>query len=183
MRGPLARNDRCRIAARAGRVSEPPCPRIGREGGSTVVAIRIVIVGALATSLIGATATRSDGAACNGVGVADVIAEARAQCCPARNHGAYVSCAAHVSNVAVKEGRTPGSAAARAAKAGTAARPATTSTTAPAPTTTSTTAHTTTTTHAPSTTTSTSAPATTSTHHGTSTTSTTAKASTTTSAT
>src|SRR5207249_10887823 len=49
-----------------------------------------------ALSIVAALPAVSFAGACDGRGVADVLARARAECCPARNHGAYVSCAAHV---------------------------------------------------------------------------------------
>src|SRR5439155_1342837 len=100
--------------------------------------------------LLGAS-ERSFAAACNGQGVPEALVAAQAQCCPARNHGAYVSCAAHLTNKLVKQGRLPALCDALIFTAGSTAA-ATTSTTAAATTTT--------TSRAPaSTTTSTSAPA------------------------
>src|SRR5206468_7599471 len=54
--------------------------------------------------LLGAS-ERSFAAACNGHGVPEALVAAQAQCCPARNHGAYVSCAAHLTNKLAKQGR------------------------------------------------------------------------------
>src|SRR5437763_11734799 len=100
--------------------------------------------------LLGAS-ERGFAAACNGRGVPEALAAAQAQCCPARNHGAYVSCAAHVTNELVKQGKLQASCKSLIFKAGCPAATTTTTTAAP---------RTTTTSSAPaSTTTSTSAPA------------------------
>src|SRR5437870_9279432 len=102
--------------------------------------------------LLGAS-ERSFAAACNGHGVPEALVAAQAQCCPARNHGAYVSCAAHLTNKLVKQGRLQASCKSLIFKAGCPAATTTTTTAAPRTTTTSRPPATTTTT------TSTSAPA------------------------
>src|SRR5438105_3302185 len=146
--------------------------------------------------LLGAS-ERSFAAACNGQGVPEALVAAQAQCCPARNHGAYVSCAAHLTNKLVKQGRLQASCKSLIFKAGcpaatttstppSASATTTTATTTAATTTTTTPAATSTTTSRPpaTTTTSTSAPAATTTTTPTaSTTSTMAGGSTTTSTT
>src|SRR5256884_2966264 len=86
--------------------------------------------------LLGAS-ERSFAAACNGHGVPEALVAAQAQCCPARNHGAYVSCAAHLTNELVKQGKLQASCKSLIFKAGCPA--ATTTTTAAAPRTTTTT--------------------------------------------
>src|SRR5438874_1259067 len=150
----------------------PPTPRMGDLMGT-----RIGHAGFLALAVLLGASERGFAAACNGQGVPEALVAAQAQCCPARNHGAYVSCAAHLTNKLVKQGRLQASCKSLIFKAG-----------CPGATTTSTTAapRTTTTSSAPaSTTTSTSAPAatTTTTPAASTTTTTMASASTTTSTT
>src|SRR5438093_460951 len=84
--------------------------------------------------LLGAS-ERSFAAACNGHGVPEALVAAQAQCCPARNHGAYVSCAAHLTNKLVKQATPTTTANAPTPTAGTPPGPTTTTTPA-APTTT-----------------------------------------------
>ena len=86
--------------------------------------------------LLGAS-ERSFAAACNGHGVPEALVAAQAQCCPARNHGAYVSCAAHLTNKLVKQGRLQASCKSLIFKAGCPAATTTTTTAAPRTTTTS----------------------------------------------
>src|SRR5438552_1210831 len=57
---------------------------------------RIGHAGFLALAVLLGASERGFAAACNGRGVPEALAAAQAQCCPARNHGAYVSCAAHL---------------------------------------------------------------------------------------
>src|SRR5438046_2570580 len=149
----------------------PPTPRMGDFMGT-----RIGDAGFLALAVLLGASERGFAAACNGRGVPEALAAAQAQCCPARNHGAYVSCAAHVTNELVKQGKLQASCKSLIFKAGCPA--ATTTTTAAAPrttTTSSTPASTTTSTSAPvasttTTTTTTPAPTTTTTPGATSTT-------------
>src|SRR5438128_1117683 len=127
----------------------PPTPRMGDLMGT-----RIGHAGFLALAVLLGASERGFAAACNGRGVPEALAAAQAQCCPARNHGAYVTCAAHSGAELVKHAKLPPSST---SLAGSAASPATT-TTAP-PTTTTAGATSTTTSSAPvSTTTSTSTP-------------------------
>src|SRR5947208_2410724 len=116
---------------------------------------RIGHAGFLALAVLLGASERGFAAACNGRGVPEALAAAQAQCCPARNHGAYVSCAARATSALV----TPAPASPSSSSPIVGARAPTASTT-PAPTTTTTPgASTTTTSSAPvSTTTSTSAP-------------------------
>src|SRR5207249_2128859 len=86
--------------------------------------------------LLGAS-ERSFAAACNGHGVPEALVAAQAQCCPARNHGAYVSCAAHLTNKLVKQGKLQASCKSLIFKAGCPAATTTTTTAAPRTTTTS----------------------------------------------
>src|SRR5438046_9050623 len=86
--------------------------------------------------LLGAS-ERSFAAACNGHGVPEALVAAQAQCCPARNHGAYVSCAAHLTNKLVKQGKLQASCKSLIFKAGCPAAHTTTTTAAPRTTTTS----------------------------------------------
>src|SRR2546428_77895 len=98
--------------------------------------------------LLGAS-ERSFAAACNGQGVPEALVAAQAQCCPARNHGAYVRGAAPATNTPVRRGRPPASGESRISTAGCppatpptppAAPRSTTTSSAPASTTTSTSA-------------------------------------------
>src|ERR1051326_8052834 len=142
----------------------PPGKRRIAPSSLRVAAHRWVVIGGVALSLLAMTAQLSAGAGCDGGGVAETLARARAECCPARNHGAYVSCAAHVCNRAVAAGSLQASCKVGILKAdcapatttsSTHPTTTTTSTTRPGtPTTTSTTARTTTsTTRLPTTTT------------------------------
>ncbi len=92
-------------------------------------------------------------AACNGDGVPEALALVQEQCCPARNHGAFVSCATHVLKPLVKAGQLQASCKHVIFKAGC---PATTTTTTPPESTTTTAPSETTTTTAPEETTTTS---------------------------
>src|SRR5438876_388891 len=123
----------------------PPTPRMGDLMGT-----RIGHAGFLALAVLLGASERGFAAACNGRGVPEALAAAQAQCCPARNHGAYVSCAAHLTNELVKQGKLQPSCKSLIFKAG-------------CPAATTTTLQTTTTTAAPRTTTTSSAPATTTT--------------------
>src|SRR5438132_11382044 len=116
---------------------------------------RIGDAGFLALAVLLGASERGFAAACNGRGVPEALAAAQAQCCPARNHGAYVSCAAHVTNELVKQGKLQASCKSLTFKAG---RPAATTTTLQTTTTTAAPRTTTTTSTPVSTTTSTSAP-------------------------
>ena len=106
---------------------------------------RIGDAGFLALAVLLGASERGFAAACNGRGVPEALAAAQAQCCPARNHGAYVSCAAHLTNELVKQGKLQPSCKSLIFKAG-------------CPAATTTTLQTTTTTAAPRTTTTSSAP-------------------------
>jgi len=106
---------------------------------------RIGHAGFLALAVLLGASERGFAAACNGRGVPEALAAAQAQCCPARNHGAYVSCAAHLTNELVKQGKLQPSCKSLIFKAG-------------CPAATTTTLQTTTTTAAPRTTTTSSAP-------------------------
>src|SRR5947207_1136377 len=139
----------------------PPTPRMGDFMGT-----RIGDAGFLALAVLLGASERGFAATCNGRGVPEALAAAQAQCCPARNHGAYVSCAAHVTNELVKQGKLQASCKSLIFKAGCPAATTTTTTAAPRTTTTSSTpVSTTTSTSAPvaSTTTTTPASSTTST--------------------
>src|SRR6266516_4541476 len=139
----------------------PPTPRMGDFMGT-----RIGDAGFLALAVLLGASERGFAARCNGRGVPEALAAAQAQCCPARNHGAYVSCAAHVTNELVKQGKLQANCKSLIFKAGCPAATNTTTTAAPRTTTTSSTpVSTTTSTSAPvaSTTTSTPASSTTST--------------------
>src|SRR5437879_11650338 len=118
----------------------PPTPRMGDLMGT-----RIGHAGFLALAVLLGASERGFAAACNGRGVPEALAAAQAQCCPARNHGAYVSCAAHLTNELVKQGKLQPSCKSLLLKAG-------------CPAATTTTLQTTTTTAAPRTTTTSSAP-------------------------
>src|SRR2546422_1261865 len=98
---------------------------------------RIGDAGFLALAVLLGASERGFAAACNGRGVPEALAAAQAQCCPARNHGAYVSCAAHVTNELVKQGRLQASCKSLIFKAGCPAATTTTTTAAPRTTTTS----------------------------------------------
>jgi hypothetical protein len=114
----------------------------------TVCGLPTVALVLLAASTVAA-------APCDGTGVPETLAAARAACCPARNHGAYVSCAAHVCNRAVAAGRLAPSCKVQIFKAGCGSRTTTSSTTTTTHASTTTTSHpaTTTTTHVATTTT------------------------------
>jgi hypothetical protein len=130
----------------------------------------------LAAFLLLSSAPRSaHAAACSGRGVPEAIALAQQECCPARNRGAYVSCAAHLTNRLVKRGELQASCKHLVFEAGC---PGVTTTTSPAATTTTSVGATTTT--SPGATTTTSPGATTTTSLG-ATTTTSAGATTTTS--
>src|SRR2546426_7298730 len=116
---------------------------------------RIGDAGFLALAVLLGASERGFAAACNGRGVPEALAAAQARCCPARNHGAYVSCAAHVTNELVKQGKLQASCKSLIFKAGC---PAATTTTLQTTTTTAAPRTTTTTSTPVSTTTSTSAP-------------------------
>src|SRR3989442_3675425 len=118
----------------------PPTPRMGDLMGT-----RIGHAGFLALAVLLGASERGFAAACNGRGVPEALAAAQAQCCPARNHGAYVSCAAHLTNELVKQGKLQPSCKSLIFKAG-------------CPAATTTTLQTTTTTAAPRTTTTSSRP-------------------------
>src|SRR5947199_82822 len=118
----------------------PPTPRMGDFMGT-----RIGDAGFLALAVLLGASERGFAAACNGRGVPEALAAAQAQCCPARNHRAYVSCAAHLTNELVKQGKLQPSCKSLIFKAG-------------CPAATTTTLQTTTTTAAPRTTTTSSAP-------------------------
>src|SRR5438128_631909 len=118
----------------------PPTPRMGDLMGT-----RIGHAGFLALAVLLGASERGFAAACNGRGVPEALAAAQAQCCPARNHGAYVSCAAHLTNELVKQGKLQPSCKSLIFQAG-------------CPAATTTTLQTTTTTAAPRTTTTSSAP-------------------------
>src|SRR5438034_71413 len=122
----------------------PPTPRMGDFMGT-----RIGDAGFLALAVLLGASERGFAAACNGRGVPEALAAAQARCCPARNHGAYVSSAAPATTERATP-RTPpatctpltsttASPAASTTSTTTAARPTTTSST-PASTTTSTSA-------------------------------------------
>src|SRR5947208_2899212 len=128
----------------------PPTPRMGDLMGT-----RIGHAGFLALAVLLGASERGFAAACNGRGVPEALAAAQAQCCPARNHGAYVSCAAHLTNELVKQGKLQPSCKSLIFKAGC---PAATTTTPPTTTTTPAPPTTTTSSAPVSTTTSTSAP-------------------------
>src|SRR5207253_1752352 len=114
----------------------------------------------LALAVLLGASERGFAAACNGRGVPEALAAAQAQCCPARNHGAYVSCAAHVTNELVKQGKLQASCKSLIFKAGCPAATTTTTTAAPrTTTTTSTPVSTTTSTSAPGASTTTTTPA------------------------
>src|SRR5438046_3270062 len=106
---------------------------------------RIGHAGFLALAVLLGASERGCAAACKGRGGPEALAAAQAQCCPARNHGAYVSCAAHLTNELVKQGKLQPSCKSLIFKAG-------------CPAATTTTLQTTTTTAAPRTTTTSSAP-------------------------
>src|SRR5204863_447292 len=110
----------------------PPTPRMGDFMGT-----RIGDAGYLALAVLLGASERGFAAACNGRGVPEALAAAQAQCCPARNHGAYVSCAAHVTNELVKRGKLQASCKSLIFKAGCPAATTTTTTAAPRTTTTS----------------------------------------------
>src|SRR5437773_77843 len=110
----------------------PPTPRMGDFMGT-----RIGDAGFLALAVLLGASERGFAAACNGRGVPEALAAAQAQCCPARNHGAYVSCAAHVTNELVKRGKLQASCKSLIFKAGCPAATTTTTTAAPRTTTTS----------------------------------------------
>src|SRR5207247_3622172 len=138
----------------------PPTPRMGDFMGT-----RIWDAGFLTLAVLLGASERGFAATCNGRGVPDALAAAQAQCCPGRNDGAYVSCAAHVTNELVKQGKLQASCKSLIFKAGCPVATTTTTTAAPRTTTTSSTpVSTTTSTSAPvaSTTTTTTATATTS---------------------
>src|SRR3989441_12773173 len=121
---------------------------------------RIGDAGFLALAVLLGASERGFAAACNGRGVPEALAAAQAQCCPARNHGAYVSCAAHVTNELVKQGKLQASCKSLIFKAGCPAATTTTTTAAPrTTTTTSTPVSTTTSTSAPGASTTTTTPA------------------------
>src|SRR5437660_3025852 len=123
----------------------PPTPRMGDLMGT-----RIGHAGFLALAVLLGASERGFAAACNGRGVPEALAAAQAQCCPARNHGAYVSCAAHLTNELVKQGKLQPSCKSLIFKAGCPAATTTTTTAAPRTTTTaSTPVSTTTSTSAP----------------------------------
>src|SRR5437899_2821101 len=98
---------------------------------------RIGDAGFLALAVLLGASERGFAAACNGRGVPEALAAAQAQCCPARNHGAYVSCAAHVTNELVKQGKLQASCKSLIFKAGCPVATTTTTTAAPRTTTTS----------------------------------------------
>jgi len=81
-------------------------------------------------------------ASCNGEGVPEALALVQEQCCPARNHGVYVSCATHLLKPLVKRDELQASCKHVIFKAGC---PAATTTTSPPETTTTSLAETTTT--------------------------------------
>src|SRR5437773_2581388 len=110
----------------------PPTPRMGDFMGT-----RIGDAGFLALAVLLGASERGFAAACNGRGVPEALAAAQARCCPARNHGAYVSCAAHVTNELVKQGKLQASCKSLIFKAGCPAATTTTTTAAPRTTTTS----------------------------------------------
>src|SRR5438874_114494 len=110
----------------------PPTPRMGDFMGT-----RIGDAGYLALAVLLGASERGFAAACSGRGVPEALAAAQAQCCPARNHGAYVSCAAHVTNELVKQGKLQASCKSLIFKAGCPAATTTTTTAAPRTTTTS----------------------------------------------
>src|SRR5436190_1586243 len=110
----------------------PPTPRMGDFMGT-----RIGDAGFLALAVLLGASERGFAAACNGRGVPEALAAAQAQCCPARNHGAYVSCAAHVTNELVKQGKLQASCKSLIFKAGCPVATTTTTTAAPRTTTTS----------------------------------------------
>src|SRR5439155_720606 len=110
----------------------PPTPRMGAFMGT-----RIGDAGFLALAVLLGASERGFAARCNGRGVPEALAAAQAQCCPARNHGAYVSCAAHVTNELVKQGKLQASCKSLIFKAGCPAATTTTTTAAPRTTTTS----------------------------------------------
>src|SRR5437870_6551209 len=118
----------------------PPTPRMVDLMGT-----RVGHAGFLALAVLLGASERGFAAACNGRGVPEALAAAQAQCCPARNHGAYVSCAAHLTNELVKQGKLQPSCKSLIFKAG-------------CPAATTTTLQTTTTTAAPRTTMTSSAP-------------------------
>src|SRR5579862_1179579 len=133
--------------------------RRARRGEVCVLVMRVLGRVAVVLALLAETPGVVWAGACDGTGVAEVLAQARAQCCPARNHGAYVSCAAHVCNDAVKAGLLEPSCKVAILKAGC------------APTTTTSASSSSTTTRTPTTSTSTTAHGSTSTTaHGTTTT-------------
>src|SRR5436190_2251448 len=110
----------------------PPTPRMGDFMGT-----RIGDAGFLALAVLLGASERGFAARCNGRGVPEALAAAQAQCCPARNHGAYVSCAAHVTNELVKQGKLQASCKSLIFKAGCPVATTTTTTAAPRTTTTS----------------------------------------------
>src|SRR5439155_1472575 len=110
----------------------PPTPRMGAFMGT-----RIGDAGFLALAVLLGASERGFAARCNGRGVPEALAAAQAQCCPARNHGAYVSCAAHVTNELVKQGKLQASCKSLIFKAGCPVATTTTTTAAPRTTTTS----------------------------------------------
>src|SRR5437763_11851703 len=98
---------------------------------------RIGHAGFLALAVLLGASERGFAAACNGRSVPEALAAAQAQCCPARNHGAYVSCAAHLTNELVKQGKLQPSCKSLIFKSGCPAATTTTTTAAPRTTTTS----------------------------------------------
>src|SRR5438094_7145942 len=113
------------------KLAAPPA-RLGDFMGT-----RIGDAGFLALAVLLGASERGFAAACSGRGVPEALAAAQAQCCPARNHGAYVSCAAHVTNELVKQGKLQASCKSLIFKAGCPAATTTTTTAAPRTTTTS----------------------------------------------
>src|SRR6266852_5357058 len=100
---------------------------------------------AVLTALLLLAAPRPGHAAsCNGEGVPEALALVQEQCCPARNHGAYVSCVTRLLKPLVKRDELQASCKHAIFKAGCPAA-TTTTTTAPPETTTTSLAETTTT--------------------------------------
>jgi hypothetical protein len=57
---------------------------------------------ALALLVLCLSTANSFASQCDGAGVSATQAAVQAQCCPARRHGAYVSCAAHIARTAIR---------------------------------------------------------------------------------
>jgi hypothetical protein len=122
--------------------------------------MRSVVVSVVAlVVLLAPPAPSRAGRRSDGRGIEETLARAQEECCPARNHGQYVSCAAHVCNQAVKNRILRASDKVVILKHGCDPRP--TTTTIKTSTTTTTTNPSTTTTTKPPTTTSTTEPTTT----------------------